>query len=368
LSFFDEGDEPRRAPRPRRPATATRSAADQQTLRVRQGVAAGVILLVVILLVVGIRGCINSQKQRSLRDYNRNVADLIRESDSQVGAPFFQTLGGATGGTTPSGTNNTNELQSQINQLRIAADALVTRARRLDAPGDVGKAQTFLVTVFELRRDAIAKIAAKLPTARAQSGADTAVNQIAGQMEVFVASDVLYSQRVIPYIKRALDNNGIHGQTIATSRFLPDLGWLDPTTVASRIGATLKKANQGPAAPGSHGHALTSVSVNGTELQQNAGNKLPGGSNVVFSVKFANQGENDETNVVVKVTIEGANPPITVTKTVPKTAAGTDSSVDVPLGQTPPSGKPVTIKVDVEPVPGEGDTSNNSASYPALFG
>ncbi|MDX6669611.1 MAG: hypothetical protein QOK04_2991, partial [Solirubrobacteraceae bacterium] len=41
---------------------------------------------------------------------------------------------------------------------------------------------------------------------------------------------------------------------------------------------------------------------------------------------------------------------------------------DVPLGQTPPAGKPVTIKVEVAPVPGESDASNNSASYPALFG
>ena len=367
MSFFDEGDEPRRPLRPRRPATATRTA-DQQTLRIRQGAAAGVILLVVILLVVGVRGCLSSQKKRSLREYNRNVADLIRESDSQIGTTFFQTLAGATGATTSTGTNNTNALQSQISQLRIEADSLVKRAKRIDVPGDVSKAQTFLVLVLEFRRDAIAKIAAKLPTARAQSGADTAVNQIAGQMEVFLASDVVYSQRVIPYIKRALDSNEITGQTIPTSRFLPDLGWLDPNSVASRIGATLKKANQGPAAPGSHGHGLQSVSANGTELQQNTGNKLPASSNAVFTVKFTNQGENDETNVVVKVTIEGANPPITVTKTVPKTAAGTDSSVDVPLGQNPPTGKPVTIKVEIEPVPGEGDTTNNSASYPALFG
>src|SRR5205807_6345071 len=84
LSFFEEGGETRR-PRPRRPARGGVAAPpDQQTARVRQGVAAGVILLVVILLVVGIRGCLNSAKKRSLREYNDNVRSLVQESDDQV--------------------------------------------------------------------------------------------------------------------------------------------------------------------------------------------------------------------------------------------------------------------------------------------
>ena len=56
---------------------------DPQTARIRQGVAAGVILLVLILLVVGVRGCLNSAKKRSLRDYNRDVSSLVQESDDQ---------------------------------------------------------------------------------------------------------------------------------------------------------------------------------------------------------------------------------------------------------------------------------------------
>src|SRR5919108_551492 len=75
-----------------------RAARDQQTLMVRRGVAAGVILLVVILAVVGIRGCLNSQKKQSLKDYNRNSAALIQESD-QISQKFFGELG-ATGGAT----------------------------------------------------------------------------------------------------------------------------------------------------------------------------------------------------------------------------------------------------------------------------
>ena len=93
MSFFDEGDEPR-TPRPRRPAGGVAAPPDPQTARIRQGVAAGVILLVLILLVVGVRGCLNSAKKRSLRDYNRDVSSLVQESDDQVSKPFFEALSG----------------------------------------------------------------------------------------------------------------------------------------------------------------------------------------------------------------------------------------------------------------------------------
>jgi hypothetical protein len=366
LSFFDEGEQSRRGPRPRRPAAATQPAADQRTVMIRRGVAVGLGLLVLILLVVGIRGCLSSQKKTALRDYNRNVTSLVQESD-QTGQKFFQTLATAAG--TTGATANTTELEPEINALRVSADDLVKRARRQEVPDDddIKEAQDNLLTVLELRRDGIAKIAGKLASARAQSGADQAVNQITGQMQVFVASDVLYSQRVVPYIKRALDENDVTGQTIPTSQFLPDFSWLDQTQVAKRIGATTAGARQGPAAPGSHGHELTSVSVGNKALEEGGGNQVSAGGNPVFNVKFENQGENDESNVIVKVTIEGSGRPISVTKPVPQTRASTEASVEIPLGQQPPLNTPVTVTVEVQGVPGEESTDNNKKSYQVLF-
>jgi hypothetical protein len=369
LSFFDEGDKPARPPRRRAQSTGApaRAAGDQQTLMVRRGVAAGVILIVIILLVVGIRGCLNSQKRQSLKDYNRNVASLIQESDDQVAQKFFQDLTAA-GGATSSATQGTATLNTEqdINQLRVQADDLAKRAANQDVPGGMGNAQRDLLLVLQLRRDAIRRIAEKLSTARGTSGADAAVNQIAGQMQAFLASDVVYSQRVIPYIKKALDDNGVRGQTIPTSQFLPDLGWLDPQQVAKRIGAITSNANKGPAAAGSHGHELESVSVGGTDLKQGQGNKVSGAT-PVFTVKFLNQGENDESNVLVKISIEGSGNPISVTKPVASSPAGAESSVEIPLGQAPPLNTPVTVTAEVQPVPGEADASNNKKSYQVLF-
>jgi hypothetical protein len=364
VSFFDEGDESGR-PRPRRPAGGLAAPPDPQTARIRQGVAAGVILLVVILLVVGIRGCLNSQKKRSLRDYNREVASLVQESDDQVSKPFFEAMsGGAAAGGDPI------NLQTQVNQVRVVSEDLVRRARRLDVPDDMKPAQSNLLLVLELRRDGLRNIAEKLRSAQGTgTGAEQAVRQIAGQMMQFLASDVIYSQRVVPYIKEGLDRNDITGQTIATSQFLPTIDWLSDQQVAQRLGAQVTGGRRpsGPVAPGSHGHGLSSVTVGGNELSTDSANRIPASPNLTFTVNFENQAENDERNVTVRVSIGGAGAAITGQATVPNSQAGESSTVDVPLRQAPPVGRPVEITVEVVPVPGEEDSNNNRQAYPAVF-
>jgi len=56
---------------------------------VRQGVAAGIGLLLLILIVVGVRSCVSSRQENNLKDYNRDVTAVITESDKQVAEPFF---------------------------------------------------------------------------------------------------------------------------------------------------------------------------------------------------------------------------------------------------------------------------------------
>ena len=58
---------------------------------VRRLVAAGVGLVVVIVLVLGVKGCLNSRQEQALKDYNRDVASLVQESDSNTDE-FFAAL------------------------------------------------------------------------------------------------------------------------------------------------------------------------------------------------------------------------------------------------------------------------------------
>lgn len=382
MSFFDEGDEPTRVSRParpRRPATGARGrtrpprgggpphAPDPHTARVRQAVLIGVVLLFLILFAVVINGCRTSARKRSLKDYNRNVFAVITDSNDSVSQPFFRLL--------DSGSTQGGNLQSAVNQLRIAAEEDVKRAKGFDVPDQMKRAQGALTLVLDLRAEALGKIGDQLPQAVAQnagsaSAASDAINRVAGQMKAFLASDVIYSQRVIPYIKQALDDNGIGGQEIATSDFLPNLGWLNPDSVASRLNARVGggRSPSGTPAPGLHGHGLTSVSVGNVALQPSpAVNRIPAGAGVTFDVKFANQGQNDEIDVKVLVAITGGGRPIQVQKTLNQTKAGSPAEAQIPLGTAPPIGTPVTIKVQIVGVPGEKNLTNNKQSYTAIF-
>jgi hypothetical protein len=110
-----------------------------------------------------------------------------------------------------------------------------------------------------------------------------------------------------------------------------------------------------------------STSIGGVELSQDQTNQIPAGSDLAFSVAFQNQGENDERNVEVRVTISGAGQPIVQSTRVQTTTAGGEATAEIPLRQAPPIGREVTIKVEVQGVAGEQTTDNNVAEYPAVF-
>ena len=268
LSFFDEGDEPTRvrtrAARPRRPATSRGPAPpDRQTARTRQAIALGGLIVLLILIVLGVNGCLNSRKDNALKDYNRNVTAVIDDSDSAVGKAFFQLMANA--------ARNSQDLQVQINQLRVNADEDVKRAKGFSVPGDMAAAQRNLELVLNLRREGLAKIADLVPSAlgRGQTS-QNAINHIAGEMQLFLASDVVHAERVAPLIQQGLDKNGIKGQQIAGSRFVPDVAWLSPATITTRLGRSSGTGTTGTFQPGLHGHGLLSTAVGATVLQPKA--------------------------------------------------------------------------------------------------
>ncbi len=329
MSFFDEDDEPRSSPRPRRSAAVGGAPPDQNTLLVRRAAAIGGVVLLLFILFFGFRACASSRKENALKDYNREVSSIIKESDQQVGAPFFQLLSQAS-------SDSPADLQTNISGYRVQAESQLKQAKALSVPDEMKGAQQSLLLALQFRRDGLAAIAEKIRTALGDEGeaANTAITQIAGQMQTFLASDVLYQARVAPLIKNALDDAEIGGQKIASSRFLP---------------------------------GIESVTVGDTKLQPDAPNRLPASADTAFVVRFTNQGDNDEFDVKVTVAIEGGDKPIKVSRTVDTVGQGQTAEATLALGQKPPTGAAVTVKVTVAKVPGEQKTDNNTASYDVLF-
>ena len=325
--------------------------------------AAGVALVLIVLIVLGVNSCRANQQENARKDYNRDVTAVVTQSDREVAAPYFELLS--------NGAREGQDLQVQVNQLRQAADDSVEQAEGFDVPDDMAEAQDNLLLTLNLRAGAIRRVAEKIPAAQGRGQpAQQAVEQIAGQMQAFLASDVVYSQRVAPLIKQALDEAGIAGQTIATSRSLRDLAWLSPDVVAERLGSSGGSGSGGAddsVAPGLHGHGLESVSVGETTLQPEGTNRIPVAGGVTFRVAVANQGDNNERNVRVTITVRGSGRPITVNRTVPSTEAKQTAEVSIPLGQTPPIGQAATVEVAIARVPGEEKTDNNRQRYTVLF-
>jgi hypothetical protein len=365
LSFFDEDDEPRTRVRPRRPATARAGAPDRQTVLVRQLVLFGGILLVLILLIFIVRGCRNSARENALKEYNRDVASLVRESDTQVGDPFFELLRNP----------GSSDLRNQVASFKTQAQQQYDQAKRISTPGDMTAAQRAFLITMEMRRDGLQSIADRVSTALSSDAeaADRAITEIAGAMEMFLASDVIYRTRTYQFIQTELDEAEIGGQRIQESQFFPGIQWLDPNTVADALGQQLSAdgaegtGGREPA-PGLHGTGIDSVQVGDMTLEPGGvPNRIPYGPDTEFTVNFTNQGENDEVDIDVVLRIEGGPEPIRVTDNIDALAAGASASATLALNEPPPLETPVTITVQVKAVPGEEKTDNNRAEYDAAF-
>jgi hypothetical protein len=371
LSFFDddEGGPPRPAaatsrtraqPRPRRPQRAG-PGHDRHTTMVRRRIAAGVgvVLLIVIALVVN--GCLKSGREAALKEYNSDAGQLVQESDQQVSRPLFETLAGASG-------KSPLDVSNEVNQLRLVAQGQATHAKGLSVPGEMEGAQRNLLLALDLRAEGLAKIAELVRTALGGQGKQ-ASTYIAGAMEMFLASDVIWSQRVAPLIQQTLVAGGIHGASTAGTQFLPNLGWLEPSTVSARLsGQPVGSSQSSQITPGTHGSALIGVSVGSTALEpQPALNHLAGGANPAFTVKVEDSGSNPETDVKVEVTVSASGKQYKASRVIEKTEPGATVDVDIPV-EGVPQGIATTVSVYILPVPGETNVENNKGSYLAIFG
>jgi hypothetical protein len=333
---------------------------DQHTLMVRRLVAAGIAIVVVIVLVLLVSGCLKSARVQSLKDYNREVSQLASESETQVSRPLFAALAGA-------GSKSALEGPEQVDQLRIKEQNIATHAKELSVPSEMAGAQRDFLLTVDFRVEGITKIAALLPTALGGQRKE-ATEKIAGDVELFLASDVIYSQRVVPLIQQTLVSNGIHGLGTATSRFLPNIGWLEPTMALARITGQSATASQTGIAPGNHGDSLVSVSVGANTLEpEPALNHISGGSNPTFTVTIEDAGENTETNVKVDVTVTAGGKQFKASHTINQIQRGQKANVEIPISGIP-LGVAAKIEAYVEPVPGETELENNKKTYLAIFG
>jgi hypothetical protein len=318
----------------------------------RRGLALGGGLLLLILIVLGVKGCLDARAHRALSDYSRNVGQIVEETD-QTSKDFFGKL-------SEPGALSVTEFEAEVNADRSAMDNYASRVDGLSAPGDMGGAQNALELTYELRSGAMAEIAEKMPTALGDQGSAKAVAAITNQMQKLLAADVIYANVVRPEIDGVLAANGIEGSDVPKSVFLPDgTKWLEESAVSSGLGAISGNAS-GEVTGGIHGLELSGVSINGTELGEETAT-VSGEETAEVEVTVENQGESTENNIAVTVTVDGKP----VEDSIETIGPAETGSVSIPLTPTP-TGE-VALEVKVATVPGEQIAENNEATYTVLF-
>ncbi|MFN8149573.1 MAG: CARDB domain-containing protein [Solirubrobacterales bacterium] len=390
VDFFDEDDE--QAERPERrsersvPPPASRASrggsrrgggggagggahahsgppANRQQARVRQVVFLLGAIVMLVLIVIAIRGCLNARKDRSFQNY---VSDLssITVTEKQISDQLFDILGGDSGNQAAEDIGLQNEVQSAAG----SAQDLLDRAKDLDAPSELDSAQQQIVLSFELRHDALEGIAAQVGKTGG-SDAGKAEQAIYTQMKVLSASDILYA-RAKDQIEQALVDQDITiDEGVPSSQFLPDdPNYLDPAvTKAAVSGAGVGSGTSDTDCQNdgmTHGVGL----VDGGATLQPSGTALIAGGSVTASpdddsidVQVQNQGEADESNVEVTVTGDGINGK----DTIDSITAGATETASVPIKGT--AGQTVEITVEVTPVGCEQVEENNTATYSVTF-
>src|SRR5262249_38724338 len=149
--------------------------------------------------------------------------------------------------------------------------------------------------------------------------------------------DVVYSQRVAPLIQQTLTSAGIHGRSTATTRFVPNIGWLESSTAEARLSGHGTSASQnGQPVTGNHGSALKGVSVGGSALETEPSlNHISGGGSPTFTIQVENSGEFNETNVKVDVAVTAAGKQLRASNVIEKTEPGKTANVQVPVTGVP---------------------------------
>ena len=319
----------------------------------------GVILLILFVLLV--RGCLNTRKENAIKDYGNDSAELLRES-KEDGDQLFNLLEGK------GGTDQATAIINTLNGYRTSSSNRVDRADALDVPGDLNGAQEDLLEVLGLRAQGLADITDALQVALGDQNRRQGSDDVAKQMQIFLASDIVDTQLFRRKLFEVLRDQGLPAPNLPKAGFVPDIQWLQPDFVADQVNALRTgTGGGGSAAPGLHGNGIAGVTLGGTALAPGGSASVQLAGDLSFQIQVQNQGENTETDVVVTVTVGDGGDADTQEETIPTIAAGELKTVTIPLSRQPPTGQNVPIKVEVKPVPGEQKTDNNTQTSSVIF-
>jgi hypothetical protein len=374
FDFFDEPETEEASERvrtPRRPPPG----GPRRPIRPPQGVIpmlrlAGLIaflILAVVLLVVGLRGCASSGKHAKYEGYIKDVRGIAKRSDT-IGKELNTAL-------SATGIKET-VLETKLGSLAEREQQEVAQAVQLNPPGPLQVEHDHLIEVLKLRASGLSRLAGafrQTATAKARSSA-TSGRLIADQARLLIASDVNWDFYFKEPTQLELQSQNISGiGSVPDSDIVPNPEVVSTQAMTQVWLRVHGAATGGSSTTGNHGSALVSVTAlpDGKRLSTSGAasdNQITASTDLAFQVAVTDSGGFQEFNVGVTLTIQRSPKPIVLRKKIAVINAGETKNVTFTnIDLTGLFGLPTTVKVDIAPVPGEKTSTKNSAEYKVIF-
>lgn len=322
------------------------------------------LILAAVLVVVLARGCASDSKHARYEGYIQDVRGIAGNSE-QVGKALNRALA-------ETGIKE-SELETRISGLAAQEQQAVAQARQLDPPGPLRVEHDHLIEVLQLRASALSRLADAFRQTATARNANTSGRLVADQARLLVASDVNWDFYFKEPTQQELENQNIRDiGGVPDSNIFPNPD-LASTAAMTNVWRRVHGAATGGTPGGNHGSALVSITAlpDGKRLVPGASasdNEITASTDLAFQIRVEDSGDFQEFNVGVTLTIQKSPRPIVLKKKIPVINAGETQMVtftDIDINGL--FGLPTTLKVDVEPVPGEKTTTNNSAQYNVIF-
>jgi hypothetical protein len=318
------------------------------------------IIVVVVIIVFAARSAIHSGEAGDYQRYMVKVADILERSDA-LGADLEKLL------TSPGETNRT-QIQTKLEEFVTDSEGLEAEAKALEAPKDLVEEnvhQIFLL-VMNFRYRGVADLKPSLMSALEVQDTEVAAEQISHALYYLVNSDFLYDEVFITQATAILQKKELTGVKVPSSNFIDDSDLASARKVVDILTELRSTGNL----QATHGVAVGKVVAMPDEKEMTAGGtfNLTSSDELVIAVTVENQGNMEEKNVPVVVTLTVGNAePQKVTVEIPQIKAKKELTVNVEGLNPTAYGEVAQLTVKVGPVQGEKYIDNNTLKASVIF-
>jgi hypothetical protein len=320
-------------------------------------------ILIVVLLLLWVQSCQEDKKRDAYSSYMTSMK-AVGDDSQRVGRELSDAL--TTQGIKPA------ELQKQLGNLAQQQELATERARKLDPPGPLHEAHDRALEALVFRANGLAGLSEAFRRTQGSKDAAAAGALLASQAERLVASDVVWDDLFKEPGIVVLKTENISGVVVPDSNFVqtPDLASTrSMVPIWERINGSAASGSSSGTPVGLHGTNIESVKVipGGQTLSESTENTVEASTDLGFAVAVANGGNSQEVKIQVTLTIQQSPTPIVKKQTID--IINPDETKTVVFRDFPSVdfGERRIMRIDVDPVPGEQRTNNNSAEYPIIF-